>query len=982
MSHCVGTVQPVSPATVIGPDSGAPPSSPNTWVVTFNPPAAANGTKLLLILHFQNGVLPAANRVEVDLGYDTDVFTSADGSEFWTRPINIYPSGGSVTIRYITSGAANGSIQLDRFGRGEMHAGIQDPTSTSNCDPFINGSSYTEPPKYDPFWFCSPPPNWENASCVPSPGDIRNFVRKSVGMVLHVDFDNTLGFVLSTCSVTLVGPDLVITAGHCMTNPVDDAASGSVTFDFDVSCDGSKAAGYNARFFKIKEVIKQRWDNPGFDYCLFRLKVAPGLPAIQMRHDLPALGEQVFGIHHPNGAVKKISLPHASFATVTGSEPLLINVPSNFHVSGGSSGSGLFDMVGRILGVLSFGDPCGRLGKPFSLRYFPTASILPDLAPTPPPPATRDVMIVLDRSGSMSVDGGSGRPKIQEARDAASLFVQLVRAGTGNRVGMVSFSTTASSPVDFALAAVTVASKTSLIGPPPYAGGAVGAVAPGGSTTIGGGLESGGGQLSPPGANPRSILLLTDGLQNTPPMIDDSSVQAALSGIALNAIGYGTAANLDGALLSSLASAHGGTYVRADNNLQLEKFFAQAFGNIFEVGLLTDPEFVLPAGVASGPDVPFNVCEEETITAVVGWNDPAGQLVVQLTTPAGVTVTSAASGAESATGNTWTFLRVPLPQAGERDGTWKVNVFRPGAIGEFPPPTPELRYFVNVVAGGGARLRRVVDRTSYYTGDVINPLVMLQYDAGGAPYNATVKVTVTRPTVSVGNLLTQSKLGPPSTIDADTIPARQATLTALEVASGTPVVTYSDQTFPLGDDAASIRGAFESGGLFGKELKDLLSIEGNYTFHFQATYGIGCTSTRELLWSVHADVGIDPGHTNVTTNLTGTGPGGQRTGTVSIMPRDIYGNNLGPGRGDSITVDGVPGTAVTGPVKDNGDGSYTVPISWDPGLGQPAGVVVGQPGRPCRVIVQKKKDRCRTWKWLFWLTLIIALILLLILLFK
>src|SRR5574341_278592 len=40
----------------------------------------------------------------------------------------------------------------------------------------------------------------------------------------------------------------------------------------------------------------------------------------------------------------------------------------------------------------------------------------------------------------------SGQTKIEEARAAASLFVQLVRAGTGNRVGLVSFSTTASSP--------------------------------------------------------------------------------------------------------------------------------------------------------------------------------------------------------------------------------------------------------------------------------------------------------------------------------------------------------------------------------------------------------------------------------------------------------------------------------------------------------------------------------------------------------
>jgi len=974
MSHAVGSVQTLSAPTVIGPDSGQPASSPNTWKVTFNPPAAANGTKLLLILHFQNVLLPAGNRVEVDLGYDTDVFTSADGTDFWTRPVNIYPTGGSVEIRYITSGAPNGSVQLDRYGRGEMHAGIQDPTATSNCDPFINGPKYTEPPKYDPFWFCTPPPNWENASCVTDSADIRNFVRKSVGMVLHVD-----GALLSTCSVTLVGPDLVITAGHCMTNPVDDAASGSVTFDFDVNCDYTKPQGYNARFFKIANVIKQRWDGT-VDYCLFRLKVAPGLPSIQMRHDLPAPTEQVFGVHHPNGAVKKISYPHGSLATVTGSNTNAINVPSDFSVSGGSSGSGLFDVAGRLLGVLSHGDPCGRTGPAYPLIYYPTASILPDLAPSPPPPITRDVMIVLDRSGSMSANGGSGRSKIQEAQDAASLFVQLVRAGTGNRLGMVSFSTAASSPVDFALAAITTMNKPALIGPPPYAGGKIGAVTPGGSTTIGGGLKAGGQQLSPAGSNPRSILLLTDGLQNTPPMIGDADVQSALSGVSINAIGYGTAANLDGALLSALAQAHSGSYARADNNLQLEKYFSQAFGSIFEAGLLTDPEFVLPENQPSGQDVPFNVCEEETITAVVGWDNPAGQLIVQLTTPLGAAVTAASLGAESATGRTWTFLRVPLPQAGERDGIWKVNVFRPGGGGEFPPPAPALRYFVNVVAGGGARLRRVAEDATYFTGDVINPLVLLQYDGGGTPENAKVRITVTRPAVSVGNILSQSRLGAPTAIDGDTIPARQATLMTLEATSGQPVVTYTELTFDLSDDAGGTRGTFESAGLFGKPIKDLLTVEGNYTFHAQATYGEGCTSTRALLWSVHVDAGVDSGHTDVRPEFTGTTSGGQRTGTITIWPRDLYGNNLGPGRSDSLTVSGTPGTTVTGPIIDNGDGSYTVPVTWDPGSGQEPGVVIGQPGRPGTVAQPKKKDRCRKWKLLFWLMLLIALILLLLLL--
>jgi hypothetical protein len=57
---------------------------------SFDTPHPAPGATKLLILHFQNVNLTGANRLEVDLGYGTDVFTATDGTAFWTRPINIY----------------------------------------------------------------------------------------------------------------------------------------------------------------------------------------------------------------------------------------------------------------------------------------------------------------------------------------------------------------------------------------------------------------------------------------------------------------------------------------------------------------------------------------------------------------------------------------------------------------------------------------------------------------------------------------------------------------------------------------------------------------------------------------------------------------------------------------------------------------------------------------------------------------------------
>jgi Trypsin-like peptidase domain/von Willebrand factor type A domain len=990
MSHIVGTVQPVQPALQFGPGSGAAADSPNIWKKELTPAAPPVGTTKLVLLHFTAASLPANNRIEVDLGYsgaDTmDVFTSADGDDFWTRPINVAALGGKATFRYITNGSNSGSATLTEYGRGERHKGDQDPNALSNCDPFAVDNPYVDP-KFDPHWFCSQPPHWDDIGALPD-NDPRRIVSHSVGMILHVDeseFQTPNFPVLSTCSVTLIGPDLVITAGHCMATPAEHAKSSSVIFNYELAPGGGLdwPANYAPRFFKVKEVVAQFWNegtSGGVDYCIFRLKVPPGLPPIQLRHDLPGAGEKMYCIHHPNGAVKKLSVPIGDpLATAQSSDTNGVFVSKDLHVSGGTSGSGLFDAAGRIVGVLADGDPC--FPGNFFLRWFPTATIL-DLTQNPPadPPATRDVMLVIDKSGSMSLPGKSGRPKLEEAQDAASLFVQLVRAVAGNKLGLVSFST--GSHLDFSLHGATAVNKKTLVGDPPYIGGKVGDLIADGSTTIGGGLKTAGSNM-PDNANPRSILLLTDGLENTGPMIAENQVQDKLGGIEINAIGYGSDADLDGDLLSQLAADHQGQYHRADSSLQLEKYFSQAFGNIFESGLLSDPEFTLGDEDFAAKPYPFRVCGEESVTIVVGWDNLATELRIEVHTPLGATFQAGAAGTTTATGRTWTFLKVPLPHNGERDGLWQVVVYRiKTGPSEFPDPAPATRYFVNVVAAGGPTLRRVrrPGRDPHYTGDWINPLLSLSYGSGGgSPENIKVMLTVTHPTVSAGNLLSQHGLGAPKHVGNDTIPARQATLQAIEAQTGQPAIPYGQTQFELLGGPSNTNGAFEPEGLYGRPMSDLLKVEGTYSFHAVATYGEDCVSSRELHWSIHIAPGIDPGRTTTTTNPTGHG-----TGTVTVTPRDPYGNAIGPGRGGGLTITGGAGTTVTGPVADNGDGSYTVPVSWDPAGGDPT-VVVGQPGRPPVVVggggggsgTPAPGDR-RCW-WCMMLCAALALLLLLIL---
>jgi len=984
MSHITGVVVTQNPATGVGPDHGnmgvnfphLPAPIPNG--AGQSPPG---GTKLI-ILHFTNAVLPANNRIEVQLGYGTDVFTSADGTDFWTRPINVHAFAGQlIPVTYITDGAANGGALITEYARGERHddEGIAGHDGYSNCDPFLKDGAYTEP-RYDEFWFCDTvpnvPPNWENVACIPD-GDIRKTVARSIGMFIG-DHDGHI----STCSVTLIAPDLVITAGHCISDAVESIKSMSVTFDYQTECNGAKPAAYNPVFHKVIRTVEYGTLGAGsLDYIILQLKIPPGglgIPPIPMRPDLPAIGEQVFCVHHPNGAVKKVSRKHTeAYAVVDAVSSSFITV--NLDVSGGSSGSGLFDTSGRFLGVLSNGPQC-------FLNYSPSATILDDIAATPVPSPARDVMIVFDRSGSMAGSAGTtpGKTKMDEAKEAASLFVQLIASGSGHRVGLVSFSSTASAPVDDHLGNVNPGQKNDLIGPSPFTTGKIGALAPGGMTSIGGGLQAAVNEFPAMGggANKRTILLLTDGLQNTMPMIND--VMNSLGGTDIHAIGYGSASGLNGALLTQLAQTHNGLYMRAGDGLVLRKFFALSFGNIFEAGALNDPEFILPAASNQAAPYHFSVCEEAMVTIVVGWETETAPVIYNIETPSGKIINWNEAGTEFAAGRTWRFTKVPLAFNGDQNGAWKIHVLRPAAGGEFPPPPSAIRYFINVIAKDGPVLKLKNKKRKFYTGDIINPKVALVKANGFAPHGGKVKLYVSKPANSLGDILSRSGLKQPSLENGDTLPARNFTLQQLEANDKTPVDIYNNEVFDLFDDGSHDDGAMEHDGIFGNPIPNLLQYEGNYTFRAVATYGEDCSGTREITWTVHVETGIDPLKTDIKTSVISLRNDGRQTVKIDFTPKDKYGNLLGPGRLDVFTLSGTTSTTVTGAVTDHNNGTYSVVAIHDPSSGSLPGIVINQEERS-PVIVSPQSgagaqdcSKWKRWMWLFLLLFILALLALII----
>jgi len=224
-------------------------------------------------------------------------------------------------------------------------------------------------------------------------------------------------------------------------------------------------------------------------------------------------------------------------------------------------------------------------------------------------------MMVLDVSGSMSQSVTPTTTKMDELQSTATLFIDLLKVDASHHVGVVSFSTSAS--LEYSLQLFDAGSKSDLIGP--SSSPVIDSLSPDGFTSIGGGLELAQMQFSPTSDNKPTILLMTDGLQSTSPLIED--VQDQLEGTRVCAVGFGTAASLNGELLSSLALDTGGIYTRAQDGLDLKKFFVLCFGNIFSNAIGFDPLFVIPERTSHMSErIPFKVCGESRLDVIIGWN--------------------------------------------------------------------------------------------------------------------------------------------------------------------------------------------------------------------------------------------------------------------------------------------------------------------------------------------------------------------------
>lgn len=402
------------------------------------------------------------------------------------------------------------------------------------------------------------------------------------------------------------------------------------------------------------------------------------------------------GCQTPNGAVM---LPHTSLDQFANVDEVSLILDAQFHGK----------MHGAVADADSPGayndDNAGQTCSPRDGMFWRLHKALDDVVRAWQDVKAIDVVVVVDRSGSMSDPDSSGTTKLQAALTAVDNFADLLEDnrtdGQTNRIGLVSFANgvstdmgmtnagpmlrAAGGPLETGITSITMAGAS-------------------GCTGMGAGIQRAIELLCPPGdcngfsgpGNPRkAILLLTDGIENVPPCIQPGGASGGTCGAQclgaqidysklqftqIVAVGFGNAASLDGNKLTLLAERQGGIYVQnpGGSGDDLKHFFTKAFGTVTDEFVRIDPTGMLAASDAASDPVEYSSCGDGKLTFASGWLEavPTGSLRLEVTAPNGSLVLPSATGVEASRDHTWDFERVKLPQAGPVAGNWKAQIVR------------------------------------------------------------------------------------------------------------------------------------------------------------------------------------------------------------------------------------------------------------------------------------------------------------------
>jgi hypothetical protein len=159
--------------------------------------------------------------------------------------------------------------------------------------------------------------------------------------------------VVAFCSGALVGPDVVVTAGHCVEERSDLRF---LRFVFGFRMLDAQRANIdipNGEIYRGVQLLSRRQDDLGADYALVRLdRTVTGHKPLAVKRSNPAVGTPLYVVGYPTGLPEKL----AAGATVRALTPYFFT--SNLDVFAGNSGSPVLDArTNEVVGVVVRGNP-------------------------------------------------------------------------------------------------------------------------------------------------------------------------------------------------------------------------------------------------------------------------------------------------------------------------------------------------------------------------------------------------------------------------------------------------------------------------------------------------------------------------------------------------------------------------------------------------------------------------------------------------
>jgi len=521
-----------------------------------------------------------------------------------------------------------------------------------------------------------------------------------------------------------------------------------------------------------------------------------------------------------------------------------------------------------------------------------------------------DVALVLDKSGSMNdLPPGAlnGPVKIDILKSAVQNFVAQWKVldappgggpeWSGDRMGLVFFDSTAQPqtlagadpPANFFLQRGNANAWDTIIS-------AANALSPGSSTSIGAGVNEGMSQWKADPKNDLDLVVITDGMQNTSPLITPTGTGflglTPVAGlpqelrkrfIPIHTIGFGTPAQVDETLMRNMSFETSGLSYQAISASTMFDVFGMTLVAILKGNTASMETRVMDTMSGAGPSaaVPVNVDRSpQRVVFTVQWAPPARQMLDLDVYPPGASIPAVPTSAKK------------TPQAsiqafdmaqGFKSGAWSVRVKRDLKSAD---PVP---YLLNVMfLEKHLDYQFSLDNLHAVTGDGLGIRVLVDWDGKpltGLPAGA-IKVRVQRQPNGMGNVLHASSVKVPS---GNTVTPTGDIQTPYDYKIKAIGQSLIDSTTPK--DVAIVPLVEEGKGIYSASFTGT-SIPGTYVFEAALDWDIPLTGhvTREE--RIEEDVKPRADSSATAISLTGDASG---VWTLTVTPRDRFGNYFGPG---------------------------------------------------------------------------------------